>query len=132
MKPVLKGKALVVDDDASTRLLLREALESMGLLAEEAADGAEAIHAYIENEFDLVTMDIMMPNVNGVDAIHALRMVDPGCRIIVITSCTDEHLSAQVRDLNVPWVIRKPIHLSEFYAAVRNALSGSIRAALTL
>ncbi len=132
MKPIHNGKVLIVDDDSSTRLLLREALESQGLLTEEAADGAEAIHAYLRNEFDLVTMDIIMPNVNGVDAIHALRMVDPGCRIIVVTSRTDAQLCADIRDLNVPWVIRKPIHLSELFAAVSCALSGSIREALAL
>jgi len=121
--PEFTGKtALVVDDEASVRLLLREALEELGLEVSEAVDGADAIEQSLETQFDLVTMDILMPNVNGLDAIRALRMVDPDYRIIVVSSCTEEKYLRTVRELGVADFIPKPVRLAELYAAVRRLL----------
>ncbi len=118
-------KALVVDDESSTRLLLKEALEELGIQVTEAVDGADAIHKSLETQFDLATMDILMPNVNGLDAIRAMRTVDPGYRIVVISSCRDDEHRRAVRDLDVPHYIHKPVRLAELYAAVRDELSGA-------
>ena len=115
--------ALVVDDEPSTRTLLRAALEDVGMHVTEAVDGADAIHKSLAGRFDLTTMDIRMPNVNGLDAIHALRTVDPACRIIVVSAFTDEAHREAVRELGVDHFLSKPIHIQEVYAAVSDVLA---------
>ena len=116
-------RALVVDDEASTRLLLREALEDLGIAVTEAVDGADAIYKSLMTEFDLVTMDILMPNVDGMDAIRALRTVDPQFRIIIVSSCQDEHYRQAARELGVPHFLNKPIKLAELNRAVQDELA---------
>ncbi len=115
--------ALVVDDEPSTRTLLRAALEEIGFAVTEAVDGADAIHQALLAPVDLITMDIMMPNVDGLDAIRALRTVDPECRIVVVSSCCEEAILTAVRELTVPHFVRKPVQVDDLYAAVDAELS---------
>jgi DNA-binding response OmpR family regulator len=123
MKPFDGKRALVVDDEPCTRPLLREALEAVGMEVAEAVDGADAIHKSLETHFDLATMDIMMPNVNGLDAIRAMRMVDPTYRIIVVSSTIDDQHRKAIRELGVPQLIPKPVGFAELHEAVRVALT---------
>jgi CheY-like chemotaxis protein len=121
----LEGKqALVVDDEPSTRILLREVLEGLGMRVAEAVDGADAIHKSLQTRFDLTTMDIMMPNVNGLDAINAMRMVDPAYHIIVVSSMNDEVYRQAARDLGVLHFVPKPISV----AALREAVHAEMNA----
>ncbi len=121
-----EGKsALVVDDEPSTRLLLREALQDIGMTVTEANDGADAIHKSIQSTFDVTTMDIMMPNVDGLDAIRAMRMVDPKCRIIVVTSRREESTRREAHQLGITHFLTKPVRLPELYEAVQEELSSA-------
>ncbi|MGD8452295.1 MAG: response regulator [Phycisphaerae bacterium] len=125
MHPYPGLPALIVDDEPSTRFLLREVLESLGMVVTEAVDGADAIHKSLLSRYTLTTMDILMPNVNGLDAIHALRMVDPTCRIVVVTSCTEPDLPQALRDLDVPLLVRKPIRVDTLHTAIHQALGSA-------
>ena len=118
-------QALVVDDEESTRLLLREALEDLGITVAEAQDGADAIYKSLITQFDLVTMDILMPNVDGLDAIRAMRTVDPNYRIIIISSCREERYLQAAREQGVPHFLHKPVKLAELKAAVEDIFAQS-------
>ncbi len=124
MLPFQGKRVLVVDDEPSTRLLLREALEVLGMEVTEACDGAEAIYHSLQNTFDLTTMDIIMPNVDGLDAIRAMRMVDPNYRIVVISSCQDPEHTEAVRALGVHQSVPKPIRIPQLHQAVHAAMAG--------
>jgi two-component system chemotaxis response regulator CheY len=122
----LQGKrVLVVDDEPSTRLLLREAFGALGMQVTEAVDGADAIYQSLQTPFHVTTMDIMMPNVDGLDAIRAMRMVDPTCRIIVVSSMQDEPHRAAVRTLGVHQFVAKPIRLAQLHEALEATLAES-------
>ncbi len=69
---------LVVDDEASMRLLMREALEQAGFAVEEAADGVQALAAFIRLQPDLVLLDVMMPTMDGFAVCRALRSLPGG------------------------------------------------------
>ena len=125
MRMYTNKSALVVDDEPGTRLLLREALETLGMTVTEAVDGSDAIHKSLLSPFELTTMDILMPHVNGLDAIRAIRMVDPAQRIIVVTSCKEHAMLEAIRALHVAQIIHKPIRLQEFMAAVHATLAGA-------
>ncbi|MEM9398455.1 MAG: ATP-binding protein, partial [Pseudomonadota bacterium] len=67
------GRVLLVDDNATNRMLGRMILESLGLVIDEANDGGEAVEKSLAEPFDLVLMDISMPVLDGVDATKKIR-----------------------------------------------------------
>ena len=68
-------RILVVDDESDIRNVLRLLLTSRGYSVEEAANGREALERVQKNAYDLIILDIMMPEMNGVDACAALREI---------------------------------------------------------
>ena len=80
---------LVVDDEDQIRHLIRETLEQAGYHITEACDGKEALQQYRLAPADLVIMDILMPNQDGLETTVALRREFPEVRVIVITGGSD-------------------------------------------
>ena len=80
---------LVVDDENQIRRLVRETLEQAGHHVTEARDGKEALQQYRLAPVDLVIMDILMPNQDGLETTLALRREFPDVKIIVITGGSD-------------------------------------------
>jgi CheY-like chemotaxis protein len=58
-------RALVVDDDASIRILVTRILARNGFVVESARDGAEAIEKVLEHDYNVITLDLMMPRIDG-------------------------------------------------------------------
>ena len=80
---------LVVDDQNQIRRLVRETLEQIGYHVTEARDGKEALQQYRLAPADLVIMDILMPNQDGLETTVALRREFPEVKVIVITGGSD-------------------------------------------
>ena len=76
---------LVVDDQEQVRLLIRETLEQAGYEVEEARDGKEGLDRYRAQSSDLVIMDILMPDQDGLEVIMTLRREFPDARVIAMT-----------------------------------------------
>jgi len=78
---------LIVDDAAFMRLTIRNMLEKNGYaVVGEAENGQIAIHKYHELKPDIVTMDITMPEVDGLTALKAIRRIDPAAWIVMMTA----------------------------------------------
>lgn len=80
---------LVVDDEDSIRQLIREALQHAGYDVREARDGKEGLRCYRQEPADLVIMDILMPDQDGLESIMTLRQEFPTAKIIAITGGSD-------------------------------------------
>jgi CheY-like chemotaxis protein len=80
---------LVVDDQDQVRQLIRETLEQAGYEVEEARDGKEGLERYRAKSPDLVIMDILMPDQDGLEAIMTLRREFPDTRVIAMTGGSD-------------------------------------------
>jgi two-component system chemotaxis response regulator CheY len=80
---------LVVDDQDQVRQLIRETLEQAGYEVEEACDGKEGLDRYRVRSTDLVIMDILMPDQDGLETIMTLRQEFPDIRIIAMTGGSD-------------------------------------------
>lgn len=80
---------LVVDDQDQVRQLIRETLEQAGYEVEEASNGKEGVERYRAKSPDLVIMDLLMPDQDGLEAIMTLRREFPDTRVIAMTGASD-------------------------------------------
>lgn len=80
---------LVVDDQEWIRKLVREVLEQAGYVVEEARGGNEGLERYRTRQADVVIMDILMPDQDGIESIVTLRREFPESRVIAMTGGGD-------------------------------------------
>ncbi|HET6673737.1 MAG TPA: response regulator [Nitrospiraceae bacterium] len=83
------SSVLVVDDEDAVRRLIRETLGQAGYQVSEARDGKEGLLRYRQTPADLVIMDILMPDQDGLESILTLRREFPAAKIIAITGGSD-------------------------------------------
>ncbi len=78
----VKNRILVVDDEEALRMVLSSELEGEGYKVSNAADGQEAINTLTSNEFDLVLLDIKMPNVDGFEVLKYIKERWPKTKVV--------------------------------------------------
>lgn len=116
---------LVVDDEAAIRTITQQTLEAFGYRVMTAEDGSEALAVYARNqeEVALVLTDVMMPNLDGLAAIPALRRMNPKVKIIATTGLRGQGLPGTARADGVLDVLEKPFSAERLLSALREALS---------
>jgi two-component system chemotaxis response regulator CheY len=83
----MNKRLLVVDDALLMRRLIRDVATEAGWeVAGEAANGAEAVEQYRRLRPDLVTMDVVMPEMTGLEALRRIRDDDPGAQVVMVTA----------------------------------------------
>lgn len=86
-------KVLIVDDAAFMRAAIRTILERNGFeVVGEAENGAIGVRKYQKLRPDIVTMDITMPEMTGLEALKHIRSFDPDAKVVMITAMGQEHL----------------------------------------
>ena len=89
---IAQGKtALIVDDSPILRKSLRTILEKNGFtVSGEAANGVEAIKLFKESKPDLVTIDILMPQMGGIETLRFLKGLDPDVKAVMVSSLSEK------------------------------------------
>jgi len=101
---------LVVDDQDQVRQLIRETLEQAGYEVEEARDGKEGLERYRTKAADLVIMDILMPDQDGLEGIMVLRREFPDSRVIAMTGGSEAIGFGNVLDIAKMLGVRQTLH----------------------
>lgn len=112
-------KVLVVDDDAMIRKLVVSNLAKRSYRAREASSGAQAQAMIREEVPDLCIIDLVMPNMNGVDLCAWIRMQGHETPIIVLSAYDQEDMKVQALDAGADDYVTKPFKVEEFLARVR-------------
>ena len=115
-------RVLVVDDAAFMRLTLKNILLNADFEVEEAVDGEDAIHKYKELNPDVVTMDITMPNKDGLEAAMDIREFDPEAVILMCTALGQESMVKKAVKIGVKDFIVKPFEPDRVIEAIQTAL----------
>jgi CheY-like chemotaxis protein len=123
---------LVVDDNATNRMVAETLCEMFDCTAESATDGVEAVEAARTGRFDLILMDIKMPRMDGVAATKAIRAL-PGAPgrvpIIALTANADPEDAQGYLSAGMNGVVEKPMKPENLLNALQQALAGSDAAA---
>jgi two-component system response regulator HydG len=114
---------LVVDDNLDLLETFAMILKRRGFCVETAADGAAAVDKFREQTFDVTLMDVVMPEMNGVEAFKKIRELEPGAPVYLMTAYSDEELIATARTEGVNDVISKPIRIDQLMKLIMQAAS---------
>ena len=111
---------LVVDDAAFMRLNLKNILKEEYEIVGEAENGIEAVEMYEELDPDYVTMDITMPEMDGLEAIKAIMDIDPDAQIIVCSAMGQQKMVIQAIESGAKDFIVKPFKDERVINALAN------------
>lgn len=116
---------LIIDDDSEMREMVALTLESAGYNVSQAPGGIEGIRAARESRFDLIVLDILMPDVDGVEVMMTLRHDHINTPVILVTGLrSDSDLyQAAAECIRATCVLGKPFKRDELLAVVAGVLA---------
>ena len=115
-----QGRILVVDDESAVVSVIRRALEHGGYDVDMCSGGHEALKIYAPNRFKLVLLDVMMPDLDGVEVLRHLRKLDPKVQVMMMTGHAEESIQARLREFPDVRVLSKPFSPKELLEQVRS------------
>lgn len=115
-----KLRILITDDSKLLRKKLRDELENLGCEVIEATNGKEAITVDLENEPDGVFLDIVMPEVGGIEALQVIREVSPDVPVVMLSSAGTPQKLMQTLKMGAIDFIQKPYTREQIARAVES------------
>ena len=115
---------LIVDDAAFMRMMLKDVLTKNGFeVIGEAENGKVAIEKYRELQPDLVTMDITMPEMDGIRALKEIKAIDPNAKVVMISALGQEPHIKEAIKLGAKYFIVKPFKEEHVIEILNKVLS---------
>ncbi len=107
-------RVLIVDDSPVLRIMLQEMLEAMGHeVVGEAEDGESALVKFRETKPELVTLDVSLPDINGIEVLQKMRRIDPSAKVLMVTGNDQKAIETKALALRALGVLRKPFDESD-------------------
>ncbi len=113
---------LIIDDDVSLTRILREELNSVGYDVEVINNGTEALDRLQKEFYDLILLDIKMPEINGFDILKELKGKNYPGKIIVMTAYADVENTLLAKKLGADDFLPKPYDLDELLITIQKVL----------
>ena len=119
----MSNRILIVDDAAFMRMMIKDILTKNGFeVVGEAADGAQAIEKYKELKPDLVTMDITMPEVDGITALREIKKYDNTAKVIMCSAMGQQAMVIDAIQAGAKDFIVKPFQADRVIEAIQKTL----------
>ena len=116
------SKVLIVDDAAFMRMMLRGLLEKAGYeICGEATNGAQALEKYKELHPDIVTLDITMPEVDGISALRNIKSYDEKAKVIMCSAMGQQVMVIEAIQAGAKDFIVKPFQADRVIEAIAKA-----------
>jgi two-component system chemotaxis response regulator CheY len=116
---------LVVDDAAFMRMMIRDILAKEGYTIHEAVNGRDAIEKYDEVRPDLVTMDITMPEMGGLEALREIRAQSPTARVLMVSAMGQQQMIVEALESGAMDFLVKPFQPTKVLETVKKCLQSS-------
>ncbi|HEV3382801.1 MAG TPA: response regulator transcription factor [Trebonia sp.] len=113
------GRVLIVDDEPKIRSFIGRALSAAGYAADFAGDGTEGLRRALEARYDLVILDLVMPDLDGRKVLGELLAVHPEQAVIVLSCVADVAAKVDCLERGAQDYLTKPFSLAELLARVR-------------
>lgn len=114
---------LIVDDSEMFREIMRDILEKSGQTVVGAAtNGAEGVRMFLELRPDIVTMDITMPEMSGIEALGKIIEADPYAKVIMVSSAGQESVVNEAMIIGACAFLQKPYELEQVLEVVMDVL----------
>ena len=115
-------RLLIADDDDQIRELLVFDIQSSGYITDSASDGEIALKKALENNYDLIILDVMMPKINGYDVCKNIRMVKPKIPVLMLTAKGSIQDKTEGFDCGADDYLVKPFEIQEVLLRIRALL----------
>jgi len=119
-----RGSILIVDDELAMREACREALDSEGFALAEASSGGSALDLLARQAFDLVILDLKMPQVDGMQVLRSVHRESPGTATVVITGYASIDTAVEAMKLGAADFLPKPFTPEVLRLTVHRVLNG--------
>ncbi|KUP08676.1 chemotaxis protein CheY [Bacillus coahuilensis m2-6] len=120
----MANRILIVDDAAFMRMMIKDILSKNGYeVVAEAADGAQAVEKYKEIKPDLVTMDITMPEMDGITALKEIKKEFPDAKIIMCSAMGQQAMVIDAIQAGAKDFIVKPFQADRVLEAISKTLA---------
>ncbi len=120
-------RVLIAEDDKPVAMFLRKGLEAENYAVDVVNDGKGALHMATEYDFDLVLLDLNLPEADGLEVLQGLRAKKPSVPVIVLTSRAKVEDRVKGLDIGADDYLTKPFAYSELSARVRALIRRGVR-----
>lgn len=118
------AKILIVDDSITSRKMLKGMLEEAGYeVVGEAADGEEGTKLYSELKPDVVTLDITMPVLDGIDALRRIKELDAEAKVVMVTAAGQKSKMVEAVKYGATEFVAKPFDQEQLLIIIEKVLS---------
>lgn len=118
----MERKILIIEDEENIARVLQLELEFEGYLTEVAHTGTEGLIKYREDSFDLVLLDLMLPEMHGLDVLKRIRATEQTTPVILLTAKSDVEDKVKGLDFGANDYVTKPFEIEELIARIRSNL----------
>ena len=119
----MRVKVLIVDDDAFMRMMIKNILSKSGYdIVGEAENGVQAVAKFKELKPELVTMDITMPEMDGISAVKEIKKLDPAAKIIMCSAMGQQAMVIDAIQAGAKDFIVKPFQPNRVLEAVQKVV----------
>ena len=120
-------RILIVDDSKTSRKFLKNMLIGAGFeVVAEAIDGIDGIEKYEEFKPEVVTMDITMPNLDGIDAVTEIMRIDPEAKIIMVTAAGQKNNVVEALKRGAVDFVQKPFDAEVIVEVIKKAMEEDV------
>lgn len=112
-------RILVVDDEKAIRLLLKVNLEQAGYTVKEACNGVDALKSLEQSLFDLMILDVMMPELDGIDVCRRVKVLYPNMPVIMLSAKSEEFDRILGLEMGADDYVAKPFSPRELLARIK-------------
>jgi DNA-binding NtrC family response regulator len=117
-------KVLIVDDDKAFLQILAERMQNRGMEVSTAESAAEALKMLEKESYDAVLLDLMMPEMGGIEALQVMRKKQPEVQVIFVTGHPSVSKGVEAMKLGAMDFIPKPIDMAELTEKIHQAKAG--------